>query len=300
MNASLTSISPQASVASDVKIGPFVVVDENAVLSAGVVVEGATRIWSGMQVEEGVRIGYQATFAISGEDKNRSVTRLRRGCRIGANATVGENLVIGEEAVVEPGAVVKQDVPPFAIVAGNPAAVVGFVSTGENDNGKAVRESNLEVKITESRVKGVLFYQMPFIGDPRGNLTVGEFGSQLPFVPKRYFMTFEVPSAKVRGEHAHRQCAQFLLCVHGSCAVMVDDGEQREEFLLDRPTSGVLVPAMTWAVEYKHSADSALMVFASEHYDPADYIRSYEEFLSELKAARDGVHAGRVSERASG
>ncbi|TLD70502.1 isomerase [Phragmitibacter flavus] len=286
MSERLISISPAASIVPDVQIGPFVVVDAGAVLNAGVILEGGTRIWSGMVVEEGVRMGYQATL-VGSATGGSSRTRLRRGCRIGANATVEEDLVIGEEAVVEPGAVVKQDVPPFAIVAGNPASVVGFVSTGQNGLCDAARESAAGVQVTESRVRGVLFYQMPFIGDPRGNLTVGEFGTQLPFVPKRYFMTFKVPSAKVRGEHAHRQCSQFLVCVHGSCSVMVDDGLRREEFLLDRPTSGVLVPPMTWAVEYKHSADSALMVFASEHYDPGDYIRSYEEFLCELRARRD-------------
>ena len=68
--------------------------------------------------------------------------------------------------------------------------------------------------------------------------------------------------------------------MRGSCAVVVDDGIQREEFLLDRPTFGVYVPPMVWATEYKHSPDSTLMVFASHHYDPGDYIRDYKTFLS--------------------
>jgi len=137
------------------------------------------------------------------------------------------------------------------------------------------------VRATESKVRGVKIYELPLIRDPRGNLTVGEFERTLPFVPKRYFMTFDVPNFDLRGEHAHRTCHQFLLCVRGSCAVVVDDGLNREEFLLDRPTFGVHVPPMVWATEYKHSQDSRLLVFASEYYDPADYIRDYQIFLKE-------------------
>ncbi len=142
----------------------------------------------------------------------------------------------------------------------------------------------------ESKVRGVRIYELPLIHDPRGNLTVGEFERTLPFVPKRYFMTLDVPSFDLRGEHAHRTCHQFLLCVHGSCAVVVDDGLNREEFLLDRPTLGIHVPPMVWATEYKHSQDSRLLVFASEYYNPADYIRDYQIFLKE--AAGQGPHHG--------
>ena len=131
-----------------------------------------------------------------------------------------------------------------------------------------------------TRVRGVHLYELPFISDPRGNLSVGEFGRTLPFMPLRYFITFDVPNERVRGEHAHRCCQQFLICVRGSCSVLVDDGHQREEFRLDRPTLGIHVPPMVWATEYKHSADSTLMVFASDYYDPDDYIRDYAEFAA--------------------
>lgn len=137
---------------------------------------------------------------------------------------------------------------------------------------------------TTSRVRGVRRYAIPLIADPRGNLSVGEFERTLPFRPKRYFIIFDVPSEHLRGEHAHRQCDQFLVCVRGSCAVVVDDGTNREEFILDGPTVGLHVPPMVWATEYKHSADSTLLVFASEYYDPDDYIRDYREFLELVKA----------------
>jgi hypothetical protein len=99
----------------------------------------------------------------------------------------------------------------------------------------------------------------------------------------RYFITFGVPNEEGRGEHAHRECAQFLLSAGGSCKVMVDDGTSREEFLMDRPTLGIYIPPLVWGAEYDHSTDSRLLVFASHHYDPADYIRDYGEFVAAVR-----------------
>jgi dTDP-4-dehydrorhamnose 3,5-epimerase-like enzyme len=112
----------------------------------------------------------------------------------------------------------------------------------------------------------------------RGDLSVGEFGRDIPFAPKRYFLVFGVPGREVRGEHAHRTCHQFLVCVKGACAIVADDGTQREEIELDRPCIGVYLPPMIWAIQYKYSADAVLLVFASELYNPADYIRDYAEY----------------------
>ena len=102
----------------------------------------------------------------------------------------------------------------------------------------------------------------------------------MPFQPKRYFIVFDVPSAETRGEHAHKVCQQFLMCPHGSVAIMVDDGRRREEVVLDTPNLGIYLPAMIWGVQYKYSRDAVLLVFASHYYDPKDYIRDYGEFLA--------------------
>jgi UDP-2-acetamido-3-amino-2,3-dideoxy-glucuronate N-acetyltransferase len=139
--------------------------------------------------------------------------------------------------------------------------------------------SDPRVKMIASRVRGVMCYDLPYIHDERGNLTVGEFGQPLPFIPKRYFITFDIPCFSTRGEHAHFTCHQYLTCVRGSCTVLVDDGCEKEEFVLDRPTLGIYVPPMIWSAEYGHSFDSTLMVFASHHYDADDYIRDYADFL---------------------
>ena len=130
-----------------------------------------------------------------------------------------------------------------------------------------------------------LIYTLPRIQDPRGSLSVGEFGRSIPFEAKRYFIVFDVPSNELRGEHAHRECHQFLLCVKGSCSVITDDGETRNEFVLDKPNVGAYLPPMTWGVQYNYSSDAVLLVFASHYYDDADYIRDYDEFLRLVKEA---------------
>ncbi len=129
-------------------------------------------------------------------------------------------------------------------------------------------------------VRGVLLYEVKHVRDMvRGNLAVLEFDEVLPFRPRRCFITYKIPAGQTRGDHAHRQCAQFMVCVTGSCRLRVDDGRHWEEILLNRPTLGIYVPPQVW-VSTQHGADSALMVFASHPYDPADYIRDRPEFQS--------------------
>ena len=122
--------------------------------------------------------------------------------------------------------------------------------------------------------------ELPKVIDTRGNLTAGEFGRSIPFEVKRYFMVYQVPLVEVRGEHAHRQCHQFLICVRGKISVIADDGIHRDEFVLDRPDVGVHLPPMVWGIQYKYSPDAVLLVFASEYYDAEDYIRDYDEFVA--------------------
>ncbi|WP_170266909.1 sugar 3,4-ketoisomerase [Brevifollis gellanilyticus] len=139
-------------------------------------------------------------------------------------------------------------------------------------------------QIHPCRVRGVQLYEMPCVMDEvRGNLTVGQTPDGLPFVPQRYFITYGIPEGQTRGQHAHKCCTQFLVCAHGQCHVRVDDGTAQEDIHLDRPTLGVLVPPLVWAEEDRHSPDSALLVLASQPYEPDDYIRDYDEFLTMIR-----------------
>ncbi len=125
---------------------------------------------------------------------------------------------------------------------------------------------------------GARLISLPNVVDNRGNLSVGEFGRHIPFDAKRYFVVYQVPLVEVRGEHAHRECHQFLICLRGRISVIGDDGAHREEHVLDRPDVGFYMPPMTWGIQYKYSPDAVLLVFASHYYDAADYIRDYDEF----------------------
>ncbi len=98
---------------------------------------------------------------------------------------------------------------------------------------------------------------------------------------------FDVPTREVRGAHAHRSLHQLLVCVTGDCSVLVDDGRQREEFLLDSPELALHIEPMVWATEFRFSAKAVLMVLASAEYDKRDYIESYEDYLALVGRAAD-------------
>ena len=167
---------------------------------------------------------------------------------------------------------------------GNPAVIAGYVDA----EGGAIEAAPAAVSgkrgVTQGKVKGVTLHEFTRVTDLRGSLSVGEFEREIPFVPKRYFLVFDVPTVETRGEHAHIACHQFLVAVSGSVSVVADDGVNREEYLLDACNKGVFLPAMTWGIQYKYSSDAVLLVFASEFYDAADYIRDYGQFLARVQA----------------
>jgi UDP-2-acetamido-3-amino-2,3-dideoxy-glucuronate N-acetyltransferase len=121
--------------------------------------------------------------------------------------------------------------------------------------------------------------ELPNIIDGRGNLVVAEFGKIIPFDAKRFFMVYQVPLTKIRGEHSHYNCHQFLVVARGHISVIADDGTNKEEFLLDRPSLGLYLPPKVWSIQYNYSPDACLLVLASDYYDEADYIRNYDDFL---------------------
>lgn len=128
--------------------------------------------------------------------------------------------------------------------------------------------------------------KLPNIIDARGNLTVAEFGRIIPFDVKRFFMVYQVPLTKIRGEHAHYNCHQFLVAARGHISVIAEDRLTKQEFLLNSPDIGLYLPPKVWGVQYQYSPDACLLVFASHYYDEADYIRDYSEFIKVIESEK--------------
>ena len=139
---------------------------------------------------------------------------------------------------------------------------------------------------SKSYPSGAVLYDIPCFEDDRGAINIIEIARDLPFGCQRIFYTYTVPEGNVRGEHAHKACEQFLIAVHGAVRVTVDNGIVRDEFMLDSPSKGMLLPAGRWSEQFGHSPDCILLVLASLPYDDADYIRSYDEFRVWKKGGR--------------
>lgn len=119
--------------------------------------------------------------------------------------------------------------------------------------------------------------------DNRGSLIPVDFESQLGYLPKRVFMISDVAPGTIRGEHAHRECIQALHGVQGRIQVMIDDGHQIHNEMLEDSNSILVLPAMNWATIKFLDQNSKLVVYASTAYNESDYLRNYTEFINLVK-----------------
>ena len=259
-------------------IGPFVVIDPDARVESGARIGAFSSIHAGARIAPGAVIGERVTI--------RSGARVDEGAEVGDGCLVGADAHISRGARLRPGTVLEGDVPNNAVVAGNPAAIVDYVSTNDDTAALPVMVDTSSItERTPLRTGGCFLEPVPNFADVRGSLTALEEGKGVPFEPKRVFLVYGVGSQFVRGEHAHHECAQFLVAANGGLSVMIDDGTHREEVRLSDKSVGLLLAPGTWGVQYKFTPDCILMVLASHPYENADYIRDYDEFLA-LKADR--------------
>lgn len=275
-------ILPGAQVGRDCNICDHVFIEGGAVLGDRVTVKCGVQLWTGVEVEDDVFIGPNATFTNDPFPRSKrpptafAATRIRSGASISANATILPGVTIGRNAMVGAGAVVTHSVPPNAVVVGNPACIKDYV--GAKPTGTPVSVPSGET--AQTGVRGVSLHRLPTFGDLRGQLAVAEIGAAMPFRPGRVWATYDVPTREVRGESAHRRLQQFFVCFRGSCRLLVDDGRKRRDIALDNPSLGVHVEPMVWCSLFGFSSDALLVVLGSDPYDPDDYIRSYEDFLA--------------------
>jgi UDP-2-acetamido-3-amino-2,3-dideoxy-glucuronate N-acetyltransferase len=279
-----------ATIGSECNLCAHVFIENDVQIGNRVTIKSGVQLWDGIRIEDDVFIGPNATFSNdffprSGKrTENFLQTRVCKGASIGANATILPGITIGEKAMVGAGAVVTKSVPPHGIVVGNPAYISGYVNSGNMHRLTAsINYADFDQnKCTE--LAGCFVHMLPEIEDLRGNLSLVEIEKDLPFEVKRSFWVYKVPGREVRGEHAHLQCHQFLVCVSGTVQLVVDDGYKRAQISLDRPSIGVHIPPLKWGIQYKYSEDAVLIVFASHNYDAEDYIRDYDSFLKYARA----------------
>jgi UDP-2-acetamido-3-amino-2,3-dideoxy-glucuronate N-acetyltransferase len=274
-----------ARIGQDCNICDGVFIENDVVVGDRVTVKCGVQLWDGLRVGDDVFIGPNATFSNDRFPRSRvhqdavMQTHIGDGASIGANATILPGLSIGAHAMVGAGSVVTRNVPPGSIVTGNPARVSGYVDAVVQTDSYTGADADAQ-RVTPTSVAGVSVYRLSLASDLRGSLVAAEFERDVPFAVSRAFVVYDVPSKDVRGAHAHHRCEQFLTCARGAVTLVVDDGTNREEIVLDRPEIGVHIPPLVWGIQYKYSDDAVLLVFASHHYDPDDYIRDYDDFLS--------------------
>ena len=277
-----THILPGAVIGEDCNLCDHVFIENDVIVGNRVTVKCGVQLWDGVRLEDDVFVGPNVTFTNDPFPRSKQYpeeftrTVVQKGASIGANATILPGVRIGQNAMVGAGSVVTKDVPPNSIVVGNPARIVNYVTGNDQPQ---TPETELTTGEKDLPVPGVKLIQMPKIVDLRGSLTFAETPGLLPFEPRRFFLLYDVPGKDVRGEHAHKELHQFLICIKGECSVVVDNGTVRHEVRLNKPTLGLHIPPMIWATEYKFLHDAALLVLASDVYKAEDYIRDYSEYM---------------------
>jgi len=276
-------VLPGAEVGEDCNICDHVFIENDVVVGNRVTIKSGVQLWNAIRVADDVFIGPNVSFANDKYVRSKQHlethlrTNLEHGCSIGAGATILPGITIGRGAMVGAGAVVTHNVPPYAIVVGNPARISGYM--GDNQQAEVVDRTSKALASPQVVAGKAVLQPLTQAVDMRGSLAAMEFASQCPFMPKRLFMVHGVPNKSVRGEHAHHECHQFLIAASGSVTVSVDDGKNRGSVVLSSPDRGLYIPPLTWGSQYQFSSDAVLLVLASHEYDDADYIRDYGKYL---------------------
>lgn len=123
--------------------------------------------------------------------------------------------------------------------------------------------------------------ELPKIQDPRGNLSFIEEEKHFPFKIKRAYWIYDVPGGQVRGGHAFKKQHEMIVAISGSLDVKIDDGKNQKVLSLNRSYYGLYIPSGIWRQMENFSTNSLAMVLSSTEYLEEDYIRSYEDYLTQ-------------------
>ncbi|TPO12365.1 WxcM-like domain-containing protein [Mesorhizobium sp. B1-1-5] len=275
-----------AVIGANCNICDHVFIENDVTVGDDVTIKSGVQLWDGVRLGNRVFVGPNATFTNDRFPRSKHYpeqflqTVVEDSASIGANATILPGITIGRQAMIGAGAVVTKNVPANAVVVGNPAVIVGYQTGPQVEPVMTQAAPGAAGDRMALGVGGCELWRLPHFSDLRGELAPLEFGQNLPFKPLRSFLVYGVRSDKVRGEHAHRQCQQFLIATHGRLSVVVDDGHDRKEVSLADPSVGLYLPPGVWGIQYKFQPDTVLLVMASHPYDASDYIRDYSDFLA--------------------
>ena len=121
--------------------------------------------------------------------------------------------------------------------------------------------------------------ELPKRLDHRGNLTFVEGEKHIPFHISRTYWVYDVPGGQNRGGHSHKHCREFIIAANGSFTVTLDNGKEKESFLLNHPYQGLLVNTDIWRTLEDFSSGAVCLVLAEDPFEEEDYIRDYDEYL---------------------
>lgn len=267
-------VLPGAKIGCNCNICDGVFVENDVSIGDEVTVKSGVQLWDGVELSDRVFVGPNVAFSNDRFPRSKRYpeqfarTVVESDASIGANATILPGIRIGFGAMIGAGAVIRSDVPSRAIVVGNPGRIVGY------DGASDIEPSNGGDLPGDFPAKLIRFNTFD---ESRGRLVVSE-GENLPFTPKRFFVVDRVPPGGGRGGHAHFENHQFFVAVSGNLMCVVDDGHRAFAVRLSAPSIGLYVPPLVWGIQYGHSAEAALLVLASNSYDPKDYAADYGAF----------------------
>ena len=223
-------VLPGAVIGDECNICDHVFIENDVVVGNRVTIKSGVQLWDGITVEDDVFIGPNATFTNDPFPRSKqrpekfARTVIRHGASVGANATILPGLTVGQHAMIGAGAVVTRDVPPHAIVAGNPAQITGYAPRHKEGRipAPAVEAATLGLPRVLA-VPGVTVQAMPIITDMRGSLSVGEYGQQIPFFAPAVLLGVRCPEPGSPG----RARASLPASIPGLPARVVPDCRRR-------------------------------------------------------------------------
>ncbi len=139
------------------------------------------------------------------------------------------------------------------------------------------------LQVSHDLPPGCALVDLPVKGDSRGSLIALEGGGDVPFEIARVYYVYATQPNVDRGFHAHRKLKQFAVAVSGGCTMVLDNGKERAEVRLDRPSRGLTIGPMVWHEMRAFTPGCVLLVLADAIYDEGDYIRDYSRFLAMVR-----------------